>query len=111
MPYDARFDFNQNGVIDEEDSKVFESLLSVHMYKYGSTGKVNPSDPESVLCDLNNDGQVDILDWNRYMFQYYGQALTPVQEVTPVQEKPATWLWLVGILAALVILPKKRRQK
>lgn len=47
-------DINFDGIINEIDYELFES----HFWEH-----VDPNNPESVACDLNNDGEINALDF------------------------------------------------
>lgn len=72
--YDARFDLNNDGVIDDKDIEIFNS-------HHGKHGAQLEADPEAKACDFDDSGTVDIGDWTLFV-PHYGavreEVLVPV---------------------------------
>ncbi|MBA7708366.1 hypothetical protein ES703_117264 [subsurface metagenome] len=73
--YDARFDLDNNGVIDDADVEIFKS-------HYGKHGAELEADPEAKACDFNGSGTVDITDWTSLAL-HYGAVREEIEEPIP----------------------------
>ena len=119
MAYDAKYDLNKDGVIDEMD-------ISLLTHYFGTA--VDPTDPLSVACDLNGDGYIDISDYS--LFNRYADmgsvAATPIKrqllpisdaQPAPVDVLPSVpvakagfpW-WIAALIIGGIILGAKKRK-
>ncbi|MBA7708365.1 hypothetical protein ES703_117263 [subsurface metagenome] len=67
--YDARFDLNNDGVIDDYDVEIFQAHYEM----------LASSSPQAAACDFNGDGIVDIIDYSM-LNAHYGAVR---EEVAP----------------------------
>ncbi len=74
MPYDAKFDLNKDGIVDQKDLEILERII---------VGLVN--DPTLVAqADFNGDGRVNVLDITT-LERYIADNPPPQPHVPPLK--------------------------
>ncbi|MDD5060873.1 MAG: dockerin type I domain-containing protein [Candidatus Marinimicrobia bacterium] len=91
--YDAIYDLNNDGLIDEIDYSIY----------WSHWGAVDPSDPMSVRCDFNKDGVVDFKDFTLFK-SHFGTEKPPQKELGSI---PA--IITVALILGLVVVKKHKK--
>lgn len=86
--YDAKYDLNKDGVIDDADFDIFQSYFMQ---------EVDPYDPMSVACDFNGDGIINISDYGLFAVHYGAKRSSRI-----------LWVFIPAGILALFVLGKKR---
>ena len=83
--YDAKFDLNHDGVIDDADFAIFKSHFN-EMAPYSSA--------EAAACDFDGSGKVDVSDWGWFAPHYGEKEPEPTPEPTPEKKTVSLWEFL-----------------
>ncbi|MCO6438684.1 MAG: hypothetical protein J5J06_16445 [Phycisphaerae bacterium] len=93
IPADIPFNFDGDGVVDEEDFVAFGDCFT------GPEG--DPLPPECTPGDVDGDGDIDCDDWSRFV-DMWGGAGDPPSFVPCLFEVPALGDW--GLVASVLLL-------
>lgn len=91
--YEAKYDLNKDGVIDERDVEVLKTVYGV----------VDPDNPLSVACDFDGNGKVNISDYGQLAIR---AGLTGDPNPSPVIDKKLLAGAIVGAVLLLILVTK-----